>query len=283
MIIRWIWLCCLSLFLSLQVKAQVWTLPAKGWYGNLSYTFFNYNQAFNDNGDIVDIPVEINDQTIKLFAQYGITDKLTVQAAVPYKMLNSELINPLFNTAEGQYIEGGNLNYLSNVEVGALYKFYEGKPFITASFLVEANTTDRNYLTGLQTGFNSWAFRPGIGMGWPLNRSWLQYYLGADFRTNNYTTAVIANLEYGFKPVDYLYFAANVSLRNPVSESSYDCDCTTQYTALYLDQQQYLGIALKGGFTINNWGFNLAYNIGPASANVAAAGVPSFGIQYKKE
>ncbi len=283
MVIRRICLCCLSLFLIVQVKAQVWTLPAKGWYGNVSYTFFTYDQAFNDSGDIVDIPVEITDKTIKLFAQYGITDKVTVQAALPYKILNSTLINPAFNAVDGQYIESGKLDYFSNIEAGVLYKFYEGKPFITASFFVEANTTDRNYLTGLQTGFNSWGFRPGLGMGWALNRSWLQYYLGADFRTNDYTTAIISNVEYGFKPVDYLYFAANVSLRNPVAENSNDCDCSTSYTALYLDQQQYIGVAVKGGFTINNWGFNLAYNIGPASSNVAAAGVPSFGIQYKKE
>jgi hypothetical protein len=283
MIIRRIYLCCLSLFLAFQLKAQVWTLPENGWYGNISYTFFNYDQIFNDSGDIVDIPVAVNDQTIKLFAQYGITDKLTVQASVPYKVLSSELIDPAFNAVNGQYLESGSLNYFGNIELGALYKFYSGKPFITASFFVEANTTDRNYLTGLQTGFNSWGFRPGIGMGWALNKSWLQYYLGADFRTNNYTTAIISNVEYGFKPADYLYFAVNASLRNPVAESTQDCDCSTQYTALYLDQQQYIGIAFKGGFSIKNWGFNLAYNIGPASSNVAAAGVPSFGIQYKKE
>lgn len=283
MVIQRICLCCMALFFFASVQAQVWTLPAKAWYGSVSYTFYTYNQVFDSTGNIVDIPVEVADKTIKLFAQYGVTDKLTLQAAIPYKMINSTLISPTFNDVPGQYITGGSLNYFSNIEFGGIYKLYNGKPIVTASFFADANSTDRNYITGLQTGFNSWGFTPGVGIGWGLTKSWLQYYLGANFRTNNYSTAIISNLEYGFKPMDYFYIAANVSLRQPVINSTTDCNCTTNITAMYLNEAQYLGVAIKAGFTINNFGFNAAINTAPLAENVPAAAVPTFGVQYKLE
>lgn len=261
--------------------AQVWTLHKNEKYINLSYSSSLYDKGFDSAGEVISLPVEISDRTIQLFAQYGLTEKITLQVKVPYKILSSEGDLAVFNAIEGNYLETGKLNYFGNIEAGALYKFVDDKPMVSISFFVDANTIDYNYLTGLQTGLNSFGFKPGAGVGWSFDKTWLSYYLGGDMRTNNYSSAIVSDLELGFKPAPYLFAAADVFVKRSLKNGK-DCDCTNQYTALYLNEQEYFAFALKAGFIVKDWGFNFGYNTAAAASNLPAAGILTFGLQYRK-
>ncbi len=259
---------------------QVWTLEKNELYVNLSFSNSEYNKAYDSTGEITELPVSISDITIQLFAQYGLSKKITLQLKVPYKMLTSEGDLDIFNSVDGNYLETGSLNYFGNIEAGALYKFIEDKPMVSLSFFVETNTMDYNYLTGLQTGFNSFGFKPGAGVGWGFNKSWFSYYLGGDIRTNNYSSAILSNLELGYKPVPYLYAAADLFVKRSLKAGG-DCDCNNTYTALYLNDQDYIAYALKAGFIFKDWGLNLSYNGAFSAANLPAEGILTVGVQYK--
>lgn len=260
--------------------AQSWTLPASAFYVNVSHSLLTYDRAFDATGEFRDLPVTVSDRTVQLMAQYGVTDRLTAEVRLPYKMLETSGDPAVFNSYPGQYIELGSLSAPGNAEAGVIYKFYDDKPILTASLFVEALTSQHNYIQGLQTGFNSWAVRPGIGAGWTHGPSWMQFYLGTSLRTNDYSHAAISNLEIGYKPADYLYAALAFDVRQSFGNGG-DCDCTTDVTALYMSEQEYLGIALKGGFEVGALGFNFAYHAAMAANNAAAVGVPVFGIQYR--
>jgi len=278
-------LLCIILLFSSVVHAQVWTLKKKGIYANISFSAAMYTEGFDSTGETFVLPRAVEDKTIALFAQYGITDKITAQITLPYKMTATG--DPAVAFSPYEYdgplpLEGGKLNYWGNIEVGAMYKLMEDKPIITASFFVEANTSDRNYITGLQTGFNSWGFIPGIGAGWPFEKSWLTYYLGGDIRTNHYSSSILSKIEYGYKPAPFVYFAVTGNLKRSLKNGD-DCDCTTAYRSLYLNNQEYIAGGLKAGFLFGKWGANFAVNGALSAANAPVALVPSIGVQYKKE
>jgi len=259
---------------------QVWTLDKNEIYVNLSFSNTAYNEGYDSASEITILPVQIADRTIQLFAQYGLTEKITLQLKLPYKILVSEGDLAVFNSIEGNYLETGNLNYFGNIEAGALYKFVDDKPMVSISFFVETNTMDHNYLTGLQTGFNSFGFKPGAGVGWGFEKSWFHYYLGGELRTHNYSSAILSNLELGYKPVPYLYAAANLFVKRSLDAGG-DCDCTNIYTSLYLNDQDYFAYALKAGFNIDKWGFNFSYNGAFSASNLPAEGIMTVGLQYK--
>lgn len=97
---------------------QVWTLDKNELYVNLSFSNSAYDMAYDSTGEIKTLPVNVNDRTIQLFAQYGISDKLTLQVAVPFKILSTRADLTEFNAIEGNYLETGTLNYFGNIEVG---------------------------------------------------------------------------------------------------------------------------------------------------------------------
>ncbi len=273
----------LIILASLTSTAQVWTLPQKEFYINLTYSSGIYDEQYDSTGESIAQPVEVTDNTVSLFTQYGVTDKLTLQLIVPFKLISSTGDLNLFNSAEeNPYLETGTLNTIGNIEFGGIYRIYNDKPIITGSVFVEANTSDRNYLSGLQSGFNSWGFKPGVGVAWPFSKSWLTFYLGGDIRTNDYSSSILSNLELGYKPAEYVYFAGVLSLKQSIQNGG-DCDCTTTYTSLYLNNQEYVSPGLKSGFIFKRWGFNVGYAAGFAAFNMPVTGYVSAGLQFKSQ
>jgi hypothetical protein len=151
---------------------------------------------------------------------------------------------------------------------------------VSVSLMASLNSTDRNYISGLQTGFNSNAIKPGAGVMWSYNKAWLQYYLGAEIRDNNYAMALISNLEYGFKFGDAFYLAAQAYMRFPEPGEN-DCDCTTTLTAMYNSNQTYVGLGLKGGYSYKAFGINAGLNTAFFAKNAPAQIAPSISLQYK--
>lgn len=277
---KWLTIFFLLLVFVTNTQAQVWSLPKGKWYASLAFTPIAYDKGIDSSGNITDLPVAVEDKTIQLFTQYGVTDRLSLQLKIPYRLFSTEGDLALFNSYEGQYLETGKLQAFGNIEFGGFYEIVNDKPLLTASFFVEANTIESNYFTGLQSGYNAWSFRPGIATGWSFPKSWMSMYLGGDIKTNNYSSNVLATFEAGYKPVNYFYLAGEILLRKSIQNGE-DCDCTNQYTYVYLNEQQYGAIGLKSGFIIHNWGLNLGLNGAFYARNLPVAAVPTIGVQYK--
>ena len=270
------------ILISAAIHAQVWTLEKGSIYANLSLSYGLYNEVFDSTGEVVEIPVEILDQTVDLFVQYGITDKLTAQIDVPYKFIRSTGDLYYFNQFEGTpYLQTGRLNDFGNISAGGIYRIVNDKPIITASLFVELNTSERNYLKGMQTGFNSLGIQPGFGAAWAFPKAWFTFYLGGDIRTNNYSSSVNSKMELGYQPYPGIYVAGLLTVKQSVGNGG-DCDCTTNYTGLYLNDQEFTAFGLKAGYAYKNFGLNGAYHIGLSGKNLSATPYLSVGLQYKK-
>lgn len=59
--------------------AGAWTLPRDKGQVIVKYEDMRSDRGFNPNGDRVDLPAERRDRSVGVFAEYGLTDRLTLQ------------------------------------------------------------------------------------------------------------------------------------------------------------------------------------------------------------
>ncbi|MBC8045954.1 MAG: hypothetical protein H7Y00_04115 [Fimbriimonadaceae bacterium] len=271
------------LFLAIQhIQAQVWTLPENGYYISASFSTATYTQAYDSaNINYSLYPVEIEDLSLQLQVQYGITDKITVSAKIPYEVQAAKYIGKQQLDSAGAYIEG-ELAYLSNIEAGVIYKFRNAKPVISTSLFIETNTQDHNFLNGLATGYDAWSFKPGIGAGYTINKFWFSAYTAADIKTNNYSSGILANGEAGYKLIDEIYFALFVAGRRSFENGDY-CSCYLTNSGLFFNDQSYIAYTGKAGFLFNEFSLNFGYTGAYPGRNIPGDPVFTVGFAYKKE
>ncbi|MFN3939635.1 MAG: hypothetical protein ACK4IY_03545 [Chitinophagales bacterium] len=253
--------------------SQAWTIPAHTFDIFAGYSTLNYDAVYDSTGEIHALNTfYISDKTLQLAGRYGITNRLTIQAQIPYKLTKrfSEI-----SSADILAMHG-----LGNIEAGVIYQYLESVPYLTASLFVEANTSDFNFISGLATGYNSWAFRPGLAYKSSYNNLWTSLYTAVEFRTNNYSNNFLFNLESGYMAMDKIYLAVNLYMRQSFANGTY-CDCSLQETAMYPDKQEYFGAGVKSGFQLNRFGLHVAVNTAFAAQNVGAAPAVSASISYR--
>lgn len=256
-----------------QLQSQTWTIPDKTFDIFAAYSALYYDAIYDSTGNFSDLAdFDISDQTVYVTGRYGITNRLTAQAQIPYK------ITKRYSEGSGPDIQ--SLNHLGNIEGGIIYQYLESIPYLTASLFVEANTSDYNFISGLATGYNSWAFRPGVAYKSSYNNLWTSLYAGFEFRTNNYSNNFLMNMESGYTANEKIYLAVNLYLRQSFANGTY-CDCTLQETAMYPDKQEYFGAGIKSGFQFNKIGIHVAVNTAFSGQNVGADPVLSAGLSYR--
>lgn len=273
--------------ISFVCNAQEWTLAKQEAKIFASYSSLVFDQAFNPDGDIFEHPgcYEVSDRTVQLSAEYGISNRLTAVARLPYRMITAGLDDPQCTVSalpshltEVPSPFGGSLDAIGNMQTGLIYKLHPAKPF-NASLLAEWNTASFNYIDGTSTGFTSMGIFPGIAYTHGTEKFWTSIYAAGELRTNGYAHAVNGRFELGYKPFSILYVALNATARLPVTEAD-DCDCTLPWSSLYLAEQAYVALTLKTGMEYKQFGLHLATGIAPYAANIGAAPVATIGLSY---
>ena len=267
----------LLLLLSFNLLAQSpWTKKKKEGYVQLSFTTIpNYSKLYGGNMAI--IPRKITDNTLQLYSEFGLSDKTTLIASVPLKMVNTgELTVPFTALAEESKTS------LGNIQVGVKHNFYNKKWLLTGQLTIEANTGSSNAASGLRTGYDAWSFTPLFIAGRGFDKWYIQAFTGFDIRTNNYSSNYKLGGEIGYKTLDWLWIAG--FLDGVASLNNGDITFTTENltTGLYVNNQSYAGFGLKFIGEINdNFGANIGLGGAFSGKNVAKAPAISFGVYHK--
>ncbi len=102
-----------------------WAAKQGHGYGQLLFnTIPTYNTLFTGNGNTRETERELSDITLAAYLDYGISDKLTLTANIPYISVKSgalvdETITPI--------TEEGSLSGLGNITIGTKYTFLQKK------------------------------------------------------------------------------------------------------------------------------------------------------------
>lgn len=272
----------LAIILTTNMLAQSpWTQEKGKAYTQVSFTTIpNYNQLFgepdyNTNGNITD-------NTLQFYGEYGLSKNTSVLVNIPLKMISIDgYINPAINCT-GDCSENFTENALGNIEIGLKHNFYNKKWLLSGQFNVETNTSTFNATSGIRTGYDAFTFTPLFLAGKSLKNGYLQTFIGANIRTNNYSSNFKIGGEYGRKITNKIWLVGFVDIVKSLENGDIELPLNNISNGLYVNNQEYGIVGLKAiGEFSNNFGITASLPAAFFGNNVPKKLALSVGI-YKK-
>lgn len=255
-----------------------WTQNKGKAYTQLSFTSISEYESLFGNPSF-NTERKITDNTLRLYVEYGISNKTTVFAALPIKTVKSEeLVAPTTTplTSSASVTSTGNILF------GIKHNFYSNKWLITGQISAETKSTDYNAFAGLRTGYDAWTFSPLISIGRGFNSWYLQAYTGVDFRTNDYSSALKMGGEMGYNISSWFTIIGFADGLASFTNGEVIIPQENSLTGLYVDKQSYAAFGLKTTFKVSKeFGVNLGAGLAFGGRRVAKKPAVTGGIYYK--
>lgn len=267
-------------------------------YAQLGFTYIGYNKFFDHSGKVTDLRRNVTDFTAQAYIDYGITNRLTMSAILPFKYVaTSEKIASADSSYFTDTIPFGNLYALNMVNLGLKYCIIDKKVKFSAGLNAEFNVARYDSITALRTGPKTFVLNPYLSVGGSFGKFYSQFEAGYRLRLNGYSDEVDMNFEIGYSWNQKTYFILAVNGRLSMMEGSYnnnvtplvnDADPTSSlhpngrdlHTSLYPNNQQYVGYGLKFIQKIKKVHLNAGVYFGMGQM-VAAAPSYNLGVAYE--
>ena len=260
--------------------SQAWIKPKGSGYSQVGYSSISSSKIYGvDNTDEQLVRV-VTDQTVQGYLEYGLGNKLMITTSIPFKML--ETGNDVFatNYVSDSLVAGG-LNALGCVSLMGLYGISQNtnwKSSVGLGFDTKTATFDSEI--GLRTGVDAWS---GL-MSFNLGRGWNKFFFQATgamkFRSNNYSSQVIASTQFG-RTIKKVQIIFGLELYKSLKNGSYD-DGTSVHTGLYQNDLEFLSFSLKANYLVNDyikiWGF-----VGGGLLGQLVARAPAYALSVSYE
>ena len=256
-----------------------WT-PKKG-HGctQLSYNRIGpYQRLYLANGESQNLSRQITDVTLQGYGEFGISDRTTLLASVPWKLIQSGA------AANGMplSIPASDLSTFGNVQFGFRRNFTRKKAIFSGQVMIEAPTGKFEENSGLRSGYDAWTLAPSLSVGQGTSKLYGYISAGTGIRTNNYSSDYSLLAEGGYKLFKRWWMIAVVNYRGSFRNGEVRFPSSNLQTGLYLNDQEYFAYGLKTILELSSkWGINAAA-YGAGSGNyVAKAPSLNGGVYYK--
>jgi hypothetical protein len=257
-----------------------WTQKKGKFYTQVSFTTIpNYDTLFGDP-DYSNFG-EYSDNTIQFFGEYGLSDKTSLVVNLPLKLIS---INNFEDPRIDCFNCGKDFNNtsLGNIEIGLKHNFYKKDWLLSGQFSIEANTSSYDAVSGIRTGYDAWSFTPLLLAGKGFGKSYIQTFIGANIRTNDYSSNFKIGGEYGRKVGKKIWIIGFLDIVKSLENGDIVLPATNQYTGLYVNDQEYGSFGFKGIYEINNKiGVNTGFGGAFFGNNVAKQAALTFGVYHK--
>lgn len=274
----------LVLVLSFSVAAfsqSPWTKEKSKFYTQLSFTTIpNYNTFFGDPN--YEVPSEITDNTIQFYGEYGISDKTTLIVNLPLKLITiNDFEDPRIDCGGDCSRDFSNIA-LGNVEFGIKHNFYKKDWLISGQFSIEANTSSYDAASGIRTGYDAYTFTPLLLAGRSFGKTYVQGFLGANVRTNDYSSNFKLGGEVGRTISKGIWLIGFVDVVKSLVNGNIILPTQNSFTSLYINNQDYGAYGIKGiGEITNNFGITAGFGGAFFGNNVAKQAALNFGLYSK--
>ncbi len=255
--------------------ASGWPQPKGSSYLKLGQYLIVSDKYFAPSGDVIDI-VTTGFYSTYLYAEYGLTNKLTVSAYAPFFVRST--LNSLETSDGFQITEGDEVNSFGDTDISFKYGLYQKNNWaVSASVtlgLPLGNPTGGE--TGvLQTGDGEFNQMLAVEVSRSFNNgnAFLSALVGVNNRTEGFSEEFRYGLEAGVKvSKHWLILKINgiESFQNGDAEGAGN-------NGIFSNNLEYLAITPEFNFQVQeNWGVSLAVGGAPIARRVLAA--PSFNV-----
>jgi hypothetical protein len=264
------------------VAQQAWTRPQGGWYAQVGVSALQANSLINGTDELIPLGREVRDLTLQAYGEYGLTNRLTLSAQVPLKMMSVQNQgNASATPAEGSMVA------LSNLQATLTANFFQKNGWVVSGKTsVQLPTARFESATGLRSGFDAWSIMPSVAAGIGRSRFFASAEGGYAFRTNGYSNRVFGAAQVGtyFGKRQQWLPIVGLEMMKSGSDGTYD-DGTSATTGLYLEGQSYLSPSLKIGYRANRnmylW-LSAGGGMGTITREIIASPGVSFSISYQR-
>jgi hypothetical protein len=261
------------LFLCISISAfsqSPWTQEKGKFYTQLSFTTIpNYDTLFGDPDS--PIPGEISDNTIQFFGEYGLSEKTSLVVNLPYKSIS-------YSQNSIEHKESS----LGNIELGLKHNFYKKNWLMSGQLSVEANTSSYDAISGIRTGYNAWSFTPLFLAGRGFGKTYVQGFIGANIRTNNYSSNFKIGGEIGRKITKKIWLIGFLDISKSLENGAIALPQTNLDSGLYVNDQEYGSFGFKGiGEFTDTFGITAGFGGAFFGNNVAKQAAMTFGLYHK--
>ncbi len=255
-----------------------WTQKKGKAYTQLSFTSISGYTALYGDPDY-STERKITDNTLQFFAEYGLTDKTSILLNLPFKMVKAgDLVVPSLTS----FSQSGTQSSLGNIEVGVKHVFSQKKWIFSGQFNIEANTGSFDTNTGLRTGYDAWSFTPLFLTGRSFGKTYVQGFVGANIRTNNYSSNFRIGGEVGTKALKNIWLIGFVDISSSFKNGDVSLPIGNLVNGLYVNDQEYGAMGIKAIGEINkNFGVNVGFGGAFSGNNVPKRAAITFGLYHK--
>lgn len=279
----------LSILLSyVALAGGGWPQPKGSGYFKLSEYWLTSNQHYTDIGQI-DPNLTIGYWSTSLYAEYGITDRLTGQIYAPFFVRNYH--NDQVSAATGDtFIEGEALNGIGDFDLTMKYGLTKDtKLAMTAGLTlgIPLGKTSGAALQNLQLGdgeFNVMA-RVDLGTSWQLGYNLIPVYMNVytafNKRTEGFSDEIRVGAEVGVQLLEESLLVSgklNVveSLKNGIPSG------LNNGASLFANNAEFTSLTVEVAYSIQEeWGISVSSGLPLRGENVFASPSYSVGVFWK--
>ncbi|WP_397444874.1 hypothetical protein [Polaribacter sp. R77954] len=272
----------LFLFATISVSSQSPWTPKKGKaYTQLSYTTIpEYNALFAEPDRT--LFGTISDNTIQFFGEYGLSNTTSLLVNIPFKSISIDDFEDPRIDCIGNCSRDFSSSALGNISLGLKHNFYNKNWLLSGQLTIEGNTGSYDNISGIRTGYDAWSFTPLFLVGRGFGKTYIQAFLGADFRTNNYSSNFKIGGELGKKLGKYIWLIGFLDISKSLENGNVILPIANTLNSLYVNNQEYGSFGLKGiGEIKNNFGITASFGGAFFGNNVAKQAALTFGIYHK--
>lgn len=226
-----------------------WTREAKGFYGQVTASTFSSKDFYTTTGTLSDQGSTFNSNSLSLYGEYGITNRLTSILSVPALVLNN------FSTTQTVAGVGG-------IKLGFKYKIFKESPIaIQVDFDIPSND-GVNFATAKEPDdfgqintinlptsdgeFNIWT-NLIASHSFPNGKTYGSIYSGVNFRTESFSNQFQAGAELGHLFLDKFYFIGKLRVQEKLNSKD--------------NGNQNASFLFGEGTTFTSFGFNGLYKL----------------------
>ncbi len=269
-----------------KVQAQGPWASGKGHgFAQLSFSTINYSDIYNRAGDVTPVSRNNSDNTIQLYAETGVSKKLTAKLVLPITTIayRNNLLSPAAGPAKASNTGLGNIT--GGIKYTQQFKHWLIAPGLDIS--LPASKPQRS--SGLRNGYENFTILPNVSAG-ISGKKWYSYLrLSYGITTNDYNDYAGINAEGGYKVIPTLWLSLVADLRLTTSAAGAFGKAERiaypnyNFTNFYVDDQEYIGIGIKAVFQLPKSKIGISAGVYGAAGgrNVAAAPSVNAGVFYK--
>ncbi len=257
-----------------------WTQPHKGGYFKLNQSALMANRFYAPDGGLIDITT-IGWYATSLYGEYGLTDRLTIVAFVPFFARNT--LNEIRFEPSERTLPGDELNAFGDVDLQVQYGIYQSEVWVVSARIllgIPSGKTGGGSSGILQTGDGEFNQMLRMDVSRPMGKKlWSSVYAGYNRRTRGFSDEWRYGLELGLKFGKRAYVLGRVDAVHSTFNGS---DFQPEGNTLFANNIEYISPAVEIGIE-NPDGFGLSASVAGAFSgrNVLAAPVYSLGIYFR--